>query len=115
MKEESILDSVKKNLGIGPDYTAFDNDLILLINSTLSKLNQLGVGPTEGCSIHSSSETWSLVYEDPRLNDIPEYVYVNVRMSFDPPQASVLSAFDSTKKELEWRILIAAEEIRGEE
>ena len=47
----SILDSIKKNLGIVPEYTAFDDQIILDINAAFSTLHQLGFGPDEGFEI----------------------------------------------------------------
>ena len=48
MYEESILNSVKKLLGLEPDYTPFDTDLIMHINSVIMILRQMGVGPSSG-------------------------------------------------------------------
>lgn len=45
---DSILVSIKKLLGIAADYTHFDPDIIMHINSAFSVLTQLGVGPPEG-------------------------------------------------------------------
>ena len=47
----SILTDTKKNLGIADDYTAFDQDIILHINSIFGVLNSLGIGPEEGFDI----------------------------------------------------------------
>lgn len=43
---ESILTSIKKLLGIAEEYTQFDNDIIMHINSVFTTLTQLGVGPS---------------------------------------------------------------------
>ena len=45
---ERILDSIKKLLGIQPEYRAFDEDLTIHINAIFMVLNQLGIGPKEG-------------------------------------------------------------------
>ena len=47
---DSVLTSVKKMLGITEDYTHFDADLIMHINTVFTILTQLGVGPAEGFS-----------------------------------------------------------------
>ncbi|QJD49589.1 virion structural protein [Gordonia phage Secretariat] len=103
---ESILDSTKKILGIDAEYDAFDMDIIMHINSALSTLNQLGLGPEEGFMIQDSSEEWGdLLEEDMRLNSIKTYVYLKVRIIFDPPSTSfVLTAMQEQIKELEWRL-----------
>ena len=84
--EESILTSVKKMLGPEEDYEHFDPDLIIHINSVLATLNQLGVGPDEGFSIEDKNAKWSDFITDERLlNLVPTYVYLKVRLLFDPP------------------------------
>ena len=108
---ESILDSTKKILGIDADYTAFDMDIILHINSALATLNQLGVGPEEGFFIEDSSAEWGdLLGDDPRLNQVKSYIYLKVRVVFDPPASSfVLTALNEQIKEHEWRINVVRE------
>lgn len=107
----SILVSTKKNLGIAADYTAFDQDIILHINSVFSTLNQLGVGPTYGFQIEDDVATWTdFLHGDPRLNSVKTYVYLRVRLLFDPPSTSYLiSALNSQILELEWRLNVQAD------
>ena len=45
---DSILDTIKKLLGIQPEYTSFDEDIIVGINSAFAALNQIGVVQLEG-------------------------------------------------------------------
>lgn len=52
---DSILTSVKKLLGLTEEYTAFDADLIMHINSVLMILRQMGVGPQEGFGISDAN------------------------------------------------------------
>lgn len=107
---ESILTSTKKVLGIGEDYLAFDPDIIMHINSVLAILHQLGIGPDEGFSIDGTSQTWEGLFgNDPRLNFIKSYVYLKVRLMFDPPTGSVLEAFNRQISEFEWRINVAVD------
>ena len=56
---DSILTSIKKLLGIDGEYTAFDADLIMHINSVFMILAQMGIGPSNGYRITGSSEVWS--------------------------------------------------------
>ena len=51
--ETSILDSIKKLLGIPSEATEFDTDILIHINSVFSILTQLGVGPSSGFSLPS--------------------------------------------------------------
>lgn len=102
----SILNSTKKVLNIDEDYKAFDPDILMHINSVFSTLNQLGIGPINGFMIEDETTEWSAFFgTDPRLNSIKTYVYLRVRMLFDPPQASYLiTALQEQAKELEWRL-----------
>lgn len=108
---ESILDSVKKDLGITVEYTHFDPDITLGINSALSVLNQLGVGPSGGFKITGRDETWTeFLGDDPRLEMVKTYVAKKTKQFFDPPQTGPLAtALDQVLKEMEWRVNIAAE------
>lgn len=108
----SILDSVKKKLGLDPsETTEFDADLIDAINTTFSTLTQLGVGPASGFEIHGNSEIWSdFIDDDARLNMVRSYVFIETRLLFDPPQSSyLLSALQEKAKEYEWRLNVFVE------
>lgn len=100
----SILLSVKAQLGLTPDYTPFDPQIIMDINSTLSILHQLGVG--DGMLVVTDNdETWDQLIPDARFNFIKTYVYMKVRMMFDPPTSSyAMDALEKQIAEFEWRI-----------
>lgn len=101
----SILDSIKNNLGIVPEYTAFDDQIILDINAAFSTLHQLGFGPDEGFEITGIDEFWSDIIEEPRFNFVKSYVCMKVRVMFDPPTSSyALDALNKQIAEYEWRI-----------
>jgi hypothetical protein len=108
----SILTSVKKILGIDEDYTAFDEDIIVHINTVFSTLNQLGIGPNVGFAIEDDTATWDdLLGTDLRLNSVKSYTYLSVRLMFDPPTTSYLiESMNKQVKELEWRINTYREE-----
>lgn len=111
--DENILGSIKKLLTGGDDETYFDPDLIIHINSVLSILNQLGVGTDFRLTTENYSDaTWS-DFMDPvaNLQDVITYVFIRVKMIFDPPESgTVMNAYTAMKDELEWRINIQAEE-----
>ena len=109
--DESILNSVKKILGIASDYDAFDTDIIIHINSVFSTLNQLGLGPDEGFMIEDDSAVWGdFLLDDMRFNAVKTYVYLKVRILFDPPTSGfVLTALQEQSKELEWRLNVYRE------
>lgn len=108
---DSILTSTKKILGIAGDYDAFDLDIITHINSVFATLTQLGVGPVEGFMIEDSVAVWGdLLGADPRLNSVKTYVYLRVRMLFDPPATShLVDAFKQQVQEFEWRLNVQRE------
>jgi hypothetical protein len=112
--EQSILKSTKKILGIAEDYTVFDLDIITHINSAFSTLTQLGVGPVEGFIIEDDAALWTDFIDvdvDFQWNSVKSYVFLRVRMLFDPPQTSYLiSASERQIQELEWRLNIHREE-----
>lgn len=107
----SILTTVKKSLGLIESDTTFDADILLFINSVLANLNQIGVGPENGFQIEDNTATWeSFLGTDPRLNNVKAYVYLKVRLLFDPPATSfAIDAIKSQAGELEYRIYTARE------
>jgi hypothetical protein len=107
----SVLTSIKKSLGIDEDYTAFDIDIVMYINAVFSTLNQLGVGPEEGFLIEDKDATWeTFLGTDPRLNFIPTYMLLKVRLLFDPPATSfAIDAVKSQIAEYEWLINVCRE------
>ena len=108
---DSILITIKKMLGIDQAYTPFDMDIIVFINSTFLTLHQLGIGPAEGFSIRDYSAKWSdFLADDENLRAVQEYIYMKVRMVFDPPGNSfVMNAFEEQCREFEWRMNVHAE------
>lgn len=101
----SILLSTKKILGIDASYTAFDVDIITHINSVFTTLNQLGLGPVEGFMIEDETDLWEDYTDDVNLNSIKSYMYLRVRLLFDPPSTSYLiTSMKEQVLELEWRL-----------
>ena len=114
---DSILTSIKESLGGIPDsYEAFDSNLILIINSEFSNLNQLGVGPEEGFAISSKEETWDQFITDNRLNMVKEYISLRVKVAFDnsTTPSTVLNLYNEKAEELEWRLNVASEQLNEE-
>lgn len=104
---DSILQTIKKMLGELPEeYDCFDQELLIYINSAISTLTQLGVGPSEGFYVQDSSTTWNdFIPDDPRLMMVKTYIYLKVKIVFDPPSSSyILDSYQKTINELEWRL-----------
>ena len=110
---ESILTSIKKLLGISKDYTQFDDDIIMHINTVFLNLTQLGVGPKEGFVIEDDSSEWTDfvdVNNNAQLHAIKTYIYLKVKLLFDPPlSSSVIESTNHMISELEWRLNVAVD------
>lgn len=113
----SILDSVKKLLGIQKEYTHFDADIVMHINTVFTILTQLGIGPSSGFSITDNSTEWSdFIGNDPRLESVKSFMYMKVRSLFDPPQSSaVAESLNKLISELEWRLTVTVDEKKLED
>ena len=109
--EENIRNSIKKLLGIPEDYTAFDQDIMIHINSVFMILSELGVGPSNGYSLKDGTEKWGdFISDDENLEGIKTYVYMKVKTIFDPPlNSAVLASMKELISEFEWRINNEAE------
>lgn len=109
--ESSILTSIKKLLGLAEEDTSFDKDIIMHINTVFNILAQLGVGPANGFSIEDDSSVWNdYLGEAANLELIKSYIYMKVRLMFDPPTSSVLAdALNKNISELEWRINVTVD------
>ena len=104
---ESILTSIKKLLGIMSDYTNFDDDIIIHINTAFAMLNQLGVGPEGGFMIVDANSRWEDYTTEKNLNMVKTYIYLKVRLLFDPPTSTALiESINRTLSEIEWRIFL---------
>jgi hypothetical protein len=108
----SILNDIKKLLGLDSSYTVFDQDIIIHINSVFMILRQLGVGPEEGYKITDANNIWSEFSEDNIfIESVKTYIYLKVKMYFDPPQNSAhAQAIQAQIAELEWRLNVASTE-----
>lgn len=113
VNDSSILDDVKTTLGLPSDYTPFDSEVLIHINSVFSTLHQLGLGPEDGFVIEDKTSQWSsFMNTDKRLSAVKSYIYLRVRLLFDPPpQESVLRAMTAQVEQSEWRLTVAKEEI----
>ena len=116
--EESILDSIKKFIGLSIDDDTFDDELLMLINGIFMALQQIGVGPQNSLfHIEDNSSTWSDYLENPNeLSMVQTYIAIRVRLVFDPPQSSALEqALKQEVAEYEWRLNIKVDDYHVEE
>lgn len=108
---ESILTTIKKMLGIMDEYTHFDQDILIHINSAFMSLRQIGVGPTEGFYVDDASYLWSDFVDDmTKYAAVKTYIYLKVRLIFDPPTNSThLQQLKDELTEVTWRLNHEAE------
>jgi hypothetical protein len=109
---ESILTSIKKLLGIAEEYTHFDADIIVHINSVFMDLNQLGVGPSKGFYIEDSDSYWTdFINDETVLQAVKSYMYLRVKLLFDSSSmgSATLAAYERQIAQWEWRLNVAAE------
>ena len=105
---DSILTSIKKLLGITESYTHFDADILLHLNSVFATLPQICPLCPAGFRVSGVETTWDEYLADRDLIEfVKTYVYLKVRIIFDPPTGAVLDAMKQTAQELEWRLSIA--------
>lgn len=113
----SILNDVKHALGIMPENTAFDSDIIMFINGVFGTLTQLGVGPPQpalgpqiGYEITGAGNVWSEFFTDPRLNAVKSYIFVCATLVFNPPDSGfVTESMHRQKQEMEFRLNVVAD------
>lgn len=108
---DSILNDIKKLLGFDPEYTIFDQDIIIHINSVLMTLEQLGVG-NNNYQIVDADDTWGNFLAGTAINleAVKSYIYLKVRLVFDTPSTSfTIEAYNKMIAETEWRLTLQAE------
>lgn len=114
MVEDSVLDTTKLLLGVEPEDTSFDVELITHINSIFFVLQQLGVGPKAGFSISDNTTLWSVFIGEDLVLGVKSYMYLRVKLLFDPPQTGPLTtALESQIAQMEWRLNIQMEEVKN--
>lgn len=109
---DSILTSIKKLLGIDEEYTHFDTDIVMGINTAFSILTQIGAGPVTGFSISDKTSSWSDFIPDVKTHElIKTYIHLKVKLIFDIPSSSaVIDAINKQISELEWRINVLVDQ-----
>lgn len=108
--DDSILDTTKKLIGIYPEQTDSDLEIITHINSMFFVLQQLGVGPPQGFSITDNTSKWSEFIGDDQIHAVKSYMGLRVRLLFDPPPTGPSTeAMERQASQMEWRLNIKAE------
>lgn len=108
---KSIKNTIKKLLGINEDYLVFDTEILFFINSAIMELSQLGVCSSGFQITEDGDETWDdLLGEyssNGLLNSAEKYIYLKVRLVFDPPNSGyVTTALQKEIEESAWRLRV---------
>lgn len=109
---DSILNTIKKLLGIDSEDDNFDIDIMAIVNSIIPALSQMGIGPRNGFIVTSDKDKWTDYITDNSINleGVKTYIYLKTKLLFDPPtNSTVIDAFNKNLNELEWRMMLAVE------
>ena len=107
---ESILTSIKLLLGITEEYTHYDQQIIMHINSVFQVLRRLGVGPAEGFKITNASEKWSDFIPEGNYEDLKTYMHLKVQLIFNPPDSSAhMESMKQLINEFEFQLNLRAD------
>ena len=109
---ESILDTIKKMLGIDAEDDSFDLDIITLINPIIYSLAQMGIGPPKGFIVIDKNNTWTEYIGNIQFNleGVKTYLYLKTKLIFDPPtNTTTIEALNRNIQELEWRMMLEVE------
>ena len=109
---ESILDTIKKMLGIDTEDVSFDLDIITLINPIIYTLAQMGIGPSTGFIVVDKNNTWNEYIGSSLFNleGVKTYIYLKTKLIFDPPtNTTTIDAMTRNAQELEWRMMLEVE------
>lgn len=106
--KDSILHDVKQMLGQEWDDNTFDLDIKNHINSVFSDLNQIGVGPVDGFEIEDHATLWDeYIGTSKNLNAVKSYIYLRMRLLFDPPANGFLvTSQEKQIEKAEWRLMV---------
>lgn len=110
---DSILATIKKMLGLDDEYTPFDMDIVVHINAAFMTLCQMGVGPKDGFEVRNYEQTWDdFLINHVMLGAVKTWVYLQVKMAFDPPTNSfVMDAMKTQSDQILWRLNVQAESV----
>ena len=111
----TVLSSIKTQLGVAEDDSNFDTDLVIFINDALFDVKMLGPGKP-GVTLKINTETeWSELFDDSETSSaVEEFIYLTVKLVFDPPQTSYgIAAIERKIKKKSWMLTVAEDEDGG--
>ena len=114
MSSDGIFKDVKDGLGLDPEDTGFDSELLFSINAAISLIRQQGVGVD--LEVKDDKAKWEYFIpgsSSELLGMVKEFVRLHVKIIFDPPAPSTLKVMEEVKSELIWRIHVSFEEVEN--
>lgn len=113
----SILNDVKTTLDFASEEdTGFDSRLIMELDGIIGELSQLTNLSSEFEMTADSGWDSLLPKKDPNLlRLIKQFIYINIRIKFDPPSGSVLTSLEKSLSSTAQRIIIQKEEFNESE
>lgn len=113
----TILNDVKTTLDFASEEdNHFDSRLVMELDGIIGELSQLALlNPT---FVMSNDSEWdSLLHiNDPNLLRLTkQFVYINIRLKFDPPTGSVLTSLEKSLQSTAHRIIIQKEKFNDPE
>lgn len=113
----SILNDVKTTLDFASEEdTGFDSRLIMELDGIVGELSQLALLNPE--FVMNKDANWeSLLHvNDPNLLRLTkQFIYINIRLKFDPPAGSVLTSLEKSLQSTAHRIIIQKEKFNDPE
>ena len=113
----TILNDVKTTLDFASEEdTGFDSRLIMELDGIIGELSQLALLNPD--FVMSKDAEWdSLLHvNDPNLLRLTkQFVYINIRLKFDPPAGSVLTSLEKSLQSTAHRIIIQKEKFNDPE
>lgn len=113
----TILNDVKTTLDFASEEdTGFDSRLIMELDGIIGELSQLALLNPD--FVMSKDANWeSLLHvNDPNLLRLTkQFIYINIRLKFDPPAGSVLTSLEKSLQSTAHRIIIQKEKFNDPE
>lgn len=113
----TILEDVKSVLDFASEEDdGFDSRLIMELEGIIGELSQLTLLNKD--FVMSKDSNWEQLLntnDNHLIRLIKQYVYLNIRIKFDPPAGSVLSSLEKSIQSTAHRIIIQKEEFNEQQ
>lgn len=113
----TILNDVKTTLDFASEEdTGFDSRLIMELDGIIGELSQLTF--VNNSFVMNTDAEWKglLDIDDQNLlRLVKQFIYINIRLKFDPPVGSVLTSLEKSLQSTAHRIIIQKEKLNDPE